>query len=131
MQVNKNFFRSSIAGIVLSGGLLAGTAGIAAAETGSTTTPERPSTEQVCQRASTAWQRLLTLDEKLHEHYQKVVALRDKAAAEGKTELAAKLTQRLERVKERHLRVEAKLKEIHAKGAAKCNIPEPVTTDLA
>jgi hypothetical protein len=128
--MHKNFIRSSIAGIVLAGGLLAGTAGIAAAGTGSTATTQKPSTEQICQRANTAWSRLSTLDEKLHEQYQKVVTLRDNAAAAGKTELAAKLTQRLDRAKDRHTRIEARLKEIHDKGVARCNIAEPVPTDL-
>jgi len=127
--MSKNLFRKSIAGIVLAGGLIAGTAGIAAAE-GSTATTERPNQEQLCKRAQTTWERLRALDEKLHEHYRKLVALRDRAAAEGRTELADKLTQRLDRVKERHERIEAKLKEIHDKVAGKCAIPEPETAPL-
>ena len=127
--MSKNLFRKSIAGIVLAGGLIAGTAGIAAAE-GSTATTERPNHEQLCKRAQTTWERLKALDQKLHEHYRKLVTLRDRATAEGRTELADKLTQRLDRVKERHERIEARLKEIHDKVADKCAIPEPETAPL-
>ena len=122
--------RKSIAGLVLAGGLIAGTAGIAAAETGSTGTTQKPTQEQVCRRASHVWDRLKALDEKLHEHYRKLVALRDKAQAEGKTELAEQLTQRLERVKDRHERIEAKLKELHDKAVDKCQLPEPELAPL-
>ena len=128
--MNKNLFRKSIAGIVLAGGLLAGTAGIAAAESGTGTAP-KPPTEQLCKRAQTTWERLKALDEKLHQHYRKLVELRDKAVAEGRTELADKLTQRLDRVKDRHERIEAKLKEIHDKGVGKCTIPESAAAPLS
>jgi TolA-binding protein len=128
--MNTNLFRKSIAGLVLAGGLLAGTAGIAAAETGSTGTTQKPTQEQVCRRASQVWDRLQALDEKLHQHYRKIVALRDKAEAEGKTELAEQLTQRLERVKDRHERIETKLKELRDKAADKCNLPAPELAPL-
>lgn len=125
-----NVFRKTIAGLVLAGGLVAGTAGLAAAETGTTSPSTPPTQEQVCHRAEVVWQRLQKLDDRLHERYQKLVALRDKAAAEGHTDLAAKLTQRLERLKEHHLKVEAHLKQLHDKAADRCSLPDATTAPL-
>ena len=125
-----SFFRKSIAGIVLAGGVLAGTAGIAAAETG-TTPPNRPTQEQICERAGNAWDRLVALDARLREHYQKLGALRDKAAAEGKTELAEKLTQRMQVLKNRHELVVQRMKNLHDRYADKCDVPEAPTAALA
>jgi hypothetical protein len=124
-----SFFRKSIAAIALSAGVVAGTAGIAAAETGSTggTGATRPTQEQICQKASTVWERLVQIDGRMHEHYEKVRAARDKAAAEGKTDLAAKLTQRMETIKNRHDKLAARLTTLHDRAATRCSLPDAPT----
>ena len=131
--MKKQFIRKSIAGLVMAGGLVAATAGIAAAETGTTSSTGATSqarTEQVCKRVDSAWDRLKALDEKLHEHYSKVVAARDKAIADGNTELAAKMTARLDRVKDRHTRIEAKLKKVHDRVQDRCTLGDPTLAPL-
>lgn len=124
--MKKHLVRNAVVCLALTGGVVAGTAGIASAEGDGTATGStgRPSQEQVCDRAQDVWQRLIKIDERLHEHYRKLVALRDKAAAEGKTELAERLTQRLERTKAHHERVEARLKQLHDKAASWCTLPD-------
>lgn len=130
--MNLTTFRKPLAGIVLAGGLLVSGAGIASAETGATgsTAPE-PATEQVCLRAAHLWDRLETFDDHLHDHYRQLVERRDKAAAAGHTDLAAKLTVRLEKLADRHERVEAAMVKIHDKVADKCAIPDVAPTPLA
>ena len=127
--MNTKNFRKPLAGIILAGGLLVGGAGMASAETGQsggTATATRATTEQRCQRAEHVWDRLKAVDDHLHDNYQRLVALRDKEAAAGHTELAAKLTTRLEKLKARDERVEARMVKLHDKVAAKCT-----TTDVA
>lgn len=134
--MNNNRIRKSIAGLVLASGLVAGSAGLAAAETGSTTAPATGSTtapatqEQRCQKAEKAFDRLKALDEKLHDRYANLVKRRDQATDAGKTELAAKITKRLDLVKDRDGRIDAKLKQIHDKTVGKCPIPEPNPTPV-
>lgn len=118
-----SFFRKSIAGIVLTGGVIAGTAGIASAEGDTTTT--RPTQEQICERAAGAWDRLVAFDARLKEHYQKLGELRDEAAAAGRTELADKLTRRMEVLKNRHDLVVQRMKNLHDRAAEKCQLPAP------
>ena len=65
------------------------------------------------------------LDERARAHQEKLTALRDKAAAEGKTDLVAKIDARLARLQERHDRVVARLKEIHDKGQGRCSVGDP------
>lgn len=129
--MNTKPFRKPLAAIVLAGGLLVGRAGIAAAETGSTGATTEPTTEQRCERAQHVWERLETFDDRLHSSYQRIVALRDKQAAAGHTELAAKLTVRLEKLADRHERVEALMVKIHDKVADKCTLPDAAPTPLA
>ena len=108
---------------------VAGTAGTASAEATSSA-PAKPTQEQLCQRAQTVWQRLKTLDERARSHYQKLVAARDKAAADGNTELVAKVDARLTRVRDLHERIVARMKELHDKGQGRCEIAEPDTSAL-
>jgi hypothetical protein len=118
--MNTKYFRKPLAGIILAGGLLVGGAGMASAETGQsggTATATRATTEQRCQRA-----------EHVHDDYQRLVALRDKEAAAGHTELAAKLTTRLEKLKARDQRVEARMVKLHDKVAAKCTTADVAPT---
>ena len=131
--MKKQFIRTAIAGFVLAGGLVAGTAGIASADSSAgngTGTPSQARTEQVCKRVQTAWDRLQALDVKLHEHYRKLVAARDKEVADGNTQLAAKLTERLDRVKDRHERIEAKLKKVHDRVQDRCTLPDVTPSPL-
>ena len=128
--MNHSRFRKSIAGLVLAGGLVAGTAGIAAAQTASPTTAAPATQQQRCQKAEATFDRLKALDDKLHDHYAKLVTLRDQATDAGKTDLAAKITQRLDRIKDRDGRIEARLTKIHDKYVDKCSIPEPNITPL-
>ncbi len=117
-----------IAGAVLAGGLTFGAAGIAAATDTAPTTapnaPQRPTPEQLCQKAKTAWDRLKSLDERLHAHYQKLQELRQRAVDAGKTDLVARIDARIELVKDRHQKVVNRMKEIHDKLQGRCDIPE-------
>lgn len=124
--MNTNTLRMPLAGIVLAGGLLIGGAGIASAETGSTGAPpqlptEQPATAQRCARAQHLWERHESFDDHLHDNYQRLVALRDAEAAAGHTQLAARLTARLERLKAFDQRVEARMVTLHDKIAEKCD----------
>ena len=118
-----------LAGAVLAGSLAVGTAGIASAET--TSAPStKPTQEQVCQRAQSVWQRLQNLDGRARAHYEKLVTARDKATADGNTELAARIDARLTRLRDAHDRIVARLKEPHDKGQGRCDIAEPDTSAL-
>jgi hypothetical protein len=117
-----SLFRKTIAGIALAGGVLAGSAGIASAEAG--TEPQRPTQEQVCQKAGVVWERLVAFDGKLHEQYRKLGEARDKATAEGKTELAEKLTQRMARLKNRHDVLVERMRNLHDRVAEKCELSD-------
>ena len=105
---------------MLAGALTLGTASMASADTAANT-PTRPAQEQLCNRAKNVWQRLHFLDERAHAHHEKLTAMRDKALAEGNTELAAKIDARLARLQERHDRVVARLEALKEKGQGRCN----------
>lgn len=116
-----------LAATLLAGSLAVGTVGVASAATAADTTTSRPkpTQEQLCSRAQNAWQRLKTLGERAKAHQQKLTELRDKAAAEGNTELVAKIDARLAQLQERHDRIVARLQEIHDKGQGRCAVGEP------
>ena len=121
-----------LAATLLTGSLAIGTVGIASAATAADgTTTSRPTQEQLCSRAQNAWQRLKQLDERAKAHQQKLTEFRDKAAAEGNTELVAKIDARLAQLQERHDRIVARLKEIHDKGQGRCAVGEPAVPATA
>ena len=105
---------------LLAGSIAAGTVGVAAATTPNATT--KPAQEQLCARAQNAWQRLTNLDGRARNHQEKLIALRDKAAAEGNSELVARIDGRLARLQERHDRVVARLTELRDKGQGRCDV---------
>ncbi|MEO5838180.1 MAG: hypothetical protein ABIQ73_20590 [Acidimicrobiales bacterium] len=113
-----------LAATLLTGSLAIGTAGVASAAT-TTDNPTKPTQEQLCNRAQHAWQKLQQLDERAQAHRDKLTALREKAAAEGNTDLVAKIDARLARLQERHDRIVARLKEIHDKGQGRCAVGDP------
>lgn len=113
-----------LAATLLTGSLAIGTAGVASAATAADN-PTKPTQEQLCARAQHAWQKLQQLDERAQAHRDKLTALRDKAAAEGKTDLVAKIDARLAHLQERHDRVVARLTEIHDKGQGRCAVGDP------
>lgn len=120
-----------LAGTLLAGTLTFGTAAMASADSGSST-PTRPTQEQLCNRAKIAWQRLQHLDERAQAFHDKLTAMRDKALAEGNTELAAKIDARLAHLQERHDRIVARLEALKEKGQGRCNPAEaPATADAA
>jgi gas vesicle protein len=119
-----------LAATLLTGSLAVGTVGIASAATAADN-PTKPTQEQLCNRAQNAWQRLKKLDERAKAHQQKLTELRDKAAAEGNTELVAKIDARLAQLQERHDRIVARLKEIHDKGQGRCAVGEPTVPATA
>jgi len=128
--MNITSFRKTLAGVVLAGGLLVGAAATASAETGSTGATTKPTAEQRCERAQHVWERLEAFDERLHENYQRLGTLRDKQAAAGHANVAAKLTTRLDKIKDRHGRVEARMVKVHDKAAGTCTLPEVAPTPL-
>ncbi|MEO8694941.1 MAG: hypothetical protein ABI658_15545 [Acidimicrobiales bacterium] len=119
-----------LAATLLTGSLAIGTAGIASAATAADN-PTKATQEQLCTRAQHAWQRLQHLDEQARAHQAKLTALRDKAAAEGKTDLVAKIDARLAQLQERHDRVVARLKELHDKGQGRCAVGDPTAPATA
>ena len=110
-----------LAATLLTGSLAIGTAGVASAAT-ATDNPTKPTQEQLCNRAQNVWRKLQQLDERAQAHREKLTALRDKAAAEGKTDLVAKIDARLAQLQQRHDRIVARLKEIHDKGQGRCAV---------
>jgi hypothetical protein len=121
-----------LAATLLAGSLAVGTVGVASAADTTTNTPKpKPTQEQLCSRAQNAWQRLKKLDERAQAHQLKLTELRDKAAAEGNTELVAKIDARLAQLQERHDRIVARLKEIHDKGQGRCAVGEPTVPATA
>jgi len=117
-----------LAATLFTGSLAVGTVGIASAATAADN-PTKPTQEQLCSRAQNAWQKLKKLDERARAHQQKLTALRDKAAAEGNTEVVARIDARLAQLQERHDRIVARLQEIHDKGQDRCAVGEPATVD--
>ena len=113
-----------LAGSMLAGALTLGTASMASADD-SASTPTRPTQEQLCNRAKHVWQRLQFLDERAQAHHDKLTEMRDKAVAEGNTELAAKIDARLARLQERHDRIVARLDALKEKGQGRCNPAAP------
>jgi TolA-binding protein len=123
-----------LAGALLAGTLTIGGASIASAQSDSapttSTTTARPTNEQLCQRAQNVWQRLQTFDERLRDHHDKLVELRDKAAAAGKTDLVAKIDTRLERVQSANERIVNRMQQLHDKAQGRCEIAAPDTAAL-
>ena len=117
-----------LAATLLAGSLAVGTVGVASAATAADASKPKPTQEQLCSRAQNAWQRLKKLDERAKAHQQKLTELRDKAAAEGNTELVAKIDARLAQLQERHDRIVARLKQIHDKSEGRCAVGEPAAT---
>ena len=128
----KHALRKGIAGLVLAGGIFASGVGIASANDGTTTTtPARATTEQVCQRAEHAWDRLVKLNQRLEDRYHKGVEARDAATAAGKTELAAKIDARLERVRKVHGVVVNRMQALHDRAVDRCTLGEMPKAALA
>ncbi len=126
-----SFIRKTIAGAALTGFALAGTAGIASAETGEPA-PGRPTQEQRCERFERVWDRLVALDARLHERYHKLGELRDRAVAEGKTELAERITDHMHDLRNGHEVVVLRLKNLHDRAADACDVPSlPADAPLA
>ncbi|MEO5843125.1 MAG: hypothetical protein ABIQ73_24400 [Acidimicrobiales bacterium] len=61
---------------------------------------------------------------------RQLVKLRDQATDAGKADVAATITQRLDRINDRDGRIEARLTKIHDKYVDNCSIPEPNITPL-
>jgi hypothetical protein len=127
----KHTLRKGIAGLVLAGGIFASGVGIASANDGTTTTPAPAATEQVCQRAGNVWERLIKINERLVDRYHKGIEARDAATAAGKTELAAKIDARLERVRHIHEVVVNRLQALHDRAVDRCTLGEMPNTALA
>jgi hypothetical protein len=113
-----------LAATLLTGSLAIGTAGVASAATAADN-PTKPTQEQLCTRAHNAWQKLQQLGERAEAHRATLTARREKAAAEGKTDLVAKIDARLAQLQERHDRIVARLQEIHDKGQGRCAVGDP------
>ena len=113
--------RKAVAGFALAATLLTGTAALAGAVEPDAT-KAKPSTEQVCAKAEQVWDRLVQLDGKAREAYAKLEAARDKAAAAGKTELASRLTKRLETLRTKHAKLVERAQKLHDKAADRCHL---------
>jgi len=110
-----------LATALLTGSLAIGTVGIASAATTPEPPPAKPSQEQLCTRVHNVGLRLENLEERVLTHEQKLTTVRDHAAAEGKTDLVAKIDARLARLRERHDKIAARLNELHDKAQGRCD----------
>lgn len=106
---------AALAGLLIVGG--AAVASAAPAEPGSG--------PAACDRVPELRERIVTVHERAHDRYGKLIAARAKAEAAGRTELVAKIDARLATLRDRH----AKLHDRYA--AAKDKIKEHCGADLA
>jgi hypothetical protein len=117
-----SFIRKSIAGIVLTGGVLAGTAGVVSAATGGT--GQRPSAEQVCARLTSARDRITTTESRLDARLAQLQTAYDTAVAAGNTEAATKIAARITKVQQMHAKLAQKIDVIEGRIAERCT-PAP------
>jgi hypothetical protein len=126
-RIRTSFIRTSIAGIVLAGGVFAGTAGVASAATGATGgTGQRPSAEQVCARLTSVRDRITAAESRLDTRLAQLQTAYDKAVEAGKTEAAAKLAERITKVQQLQAKLSEKVDVIDGRIAERCtSAPAP------
>lgn len=118
--------RKTIAGTVLTAGLLLGGTTTAALAEGSGSTTPTVSVE--CRQAAQVLHRLRDADAHLRAEYRKVVRLRNAAARAHKTELVKRLDAQLAKLRTAHAKVVAQIKVAAAKVREEC---QPATTSAA
>lgn len=109
--------RKTLAGTVLTAGLLLG--GTSAAFAAAPPTA-RPPASAACKAAARQLHDLKVLDARMKAEYRQVVRLRDAAAKAGKTELVAKLDAKLAKMREAHAKVTARIKTVAAQVRTAC-----------
>ncbi|MFN8019382.1 MAG: hypothetical protein U0P45_14855 [Acidimicrobiales bacterium] len=109
--------KKTIAGTVLTAGLLLGGTTAAFAADAPPTTPK---VSAECKAAARSLHELRVLDRRLRADYRHVQRLRDAAAKAGKDDLVARLDARLEKAKAAHAKVVAKIKAKAAEVREEC-----------
>jgi hypothetical protein len=138
--------RKALAALTLTGAMLAGGIGVASANDGSTAAPTTvpataapattapaptvPATGPNCARVERVWSRLVNIDDRLTDRYQKGVAARDKATAAGKTARASRIDERLDGLRTIHTVVVDRLQSVHERAADRCSLAAVPPTEL-
>lgn len=117
MRTTKVDLKKTLAGTVLTAGLLLGgtTAAFAA-----DAPPTKPPASAECKAAARALHELRLLDARLRADYRHLVRLRDAAAKAGKDDVVAKLDARLAKLRSAHAKVVAKIKAKAAEVREEC-----------
>jgi hypothetical protein len=121
MKIRK-FVATTAAAAALAFGV-GGTALATSAGAATTTPSSLPAA--VCQKAHDRYEKLVAANEKAKEAYAKARALQAKLESEGHTAAAKRLDTRLDRLRQRHTLVVARVEAIRAKVAARCGDPGP------
>jgi hypothetical protein len=118
--------RKTIAGTVLTAGLLLGGTTTAALAEGSGSTA--PTVTVECRQAAHLLHDLRALDAHLRAQYRRVVRLRDAAAKAGKTEVVKRLDAELAKMRTAHAKLVKRIEAVVAKVREEC---APATSSAA
>ena len=128
--LKKSVVNKFAAGAMLAATVSIGSAGIAGAAEDAPSRPA-PTTEQRCERARVVLHRVDVVDDRLHSQYRKLLELKARAEAAGKTDAVARIDARLAQLRERHARLQEHVQNIHDRVAEACNLPEPTPDELS
>jgi hypothetical protein len=118
--------RKFVATTVAAAALAFGVGGTAlATSAGAATTTPSSLPKAFCQKAHDRYEKLVAANQKAKEAYAKARALEAKLQSEGHTVAAKRLDNRLDRLRQRHTLIVARVEAIRAKVAARCGDPGP------
>jgi hypothetical protein len=118
--------RNLVATTVAAAALAFGVGGTALATgAGADTTTPSSLPPAVCQKAHDRYEKLVAANQKAKEAYAKARDLQAKLESEGHTVAAKRLDNRLDRLRNRHTLIVARVEAIRAKVAARCGDPGP------
>ena len=115
--------RKIIVGLAISATAIAGTAGIASAADGTTQPAKQARIEKMCAKAPAIEQRITDNKAKVQEHITKLTAAKAKAEAAGKTELATKIGNRIDKLNERLTKMDERMTKVTTWVADHCSTP--------
>ncbi len=118
--------RKFVATTVAAGTLAFGVGGTAlATSAGADTTTPSTLPAAVCQKAHQRYEQLVAANQKAKAVYAKARALEAKLQSEGHTAAAKRLDARLDKLRNRHSQIVARVEAIRAKVKARCGDPGP------
>jgi hypothetical protein len=118
--------RTFVATTVAAATLAFGVGGTAlATSAGADTTTPSTLPAAFCQKAHDRYEKLVAANQKAKEAYGKARDLQAKLQSEGHTVAAKRLDNRLDRLRNRHTLIVARVEAIRAKVAARCGDPGP------